>query len=71
MNIALPNIDPRIHAVGTSALRKMNAEFFSTMGDELYLIHENDTPVAVVISYETALKVREALLLLEASNGRG
>ena len=50
-----PNIDPRIHAVGVSKLREMNANFLKKIGVEVYLIQERDEPIAVLVGYDSYL----------------
>jgi hypothetical protein len=54
-------IDPRIHYVGTSCLRKWGADWLRGIADHLYVIQVGDKPVAVLLSYETfmALQSRE------------
>ena len=52
---AFPNIDPRIHAVGTSAIRKFDAAFLRKIGDDVYLIQEGDKPLAVLLGYDAYL----------------
>jgi translation initiation factor IF-3 len=56
---AFPNIDPRIHAVGVSKLRAMDAAFLKDMGEDLYLIQSNDEPLAVIISYGQYLAAQQ------------
>lgn len=62
---AFPNIDPRVHAVGTSMLRGMNAKFLRRMADDLYLIHADDEPVAVLIGYSQYLRLMQELRAAE------
>jgi predicted neuraminidase len=57
-----PFIDERVVAVGTSHLRLATAEYLSKLGDKLLLVRESDIPLAVVVSYETWLKVQKLVL---------
>lgn len=56
MMSAFPEIDPRVKAVGLSYLRKLKATVLAGT-DYLYLIQEHDKPVAVVLPYDTYMKI--------------
>jgi hypothetical protein len=44
----MPDIDPRVHAVGTAKLREFDAVFLRSLGEKLYIIQAGDEPLAVV-----------------------
>ena len=54
---AFPNIDSRIKAVGVSKLRDMNSTFLRGLGEDVYIIQDSDEPVAVLISYHSAVEI--------------
>lgn len=50
-----------MRAVGTSYLRKLDQEGLEAIGDNLLLIQgKEDVPLAVVVSYQTWLKIQES-----------
>jgi hypothetical protein len=56
---ALPNIDPNIKHVGVSKLRALNASKLKEHTDDTLVIQENDTPLAVLFSYERFLEIKQ------------
>lgn len=56
----IPRIDPSVKHIGVSKLRGLNA---SKLKDttETFVIQENDTPLAVLVSYEKFLIMQEQL----------
>lgn len=63
---ALPDIDPRIHCVGLSHLRKFNKFALENIGDHVYVIQESARPIAVMVSYEAFIEFQS--ILKEALN---
>jgi PHD/YefM family antitoxin component YafN of YafNO toxin-antitoxin module len=57
---AIPLIDPTIKFVGLSKLRDLNATKLKESQDTL-VFQENDTPLAVLLSYEKYLIIQEQL----------
>ena len=58
----IPVIDPSVRHVGVSKLRELNATRLreeTTTGT--FVIQENDTPLAVLLSYEKYLIIQEQL----------
>lgn len=58
----IPVIDPSVRHVGVSKLRELNASRLreeTTSGT--FVIQENDTPLAVLLSYERYLIIQEQL----------
>lgn len=54
-----PFVDDRVKAVGVSFLRKLNAHFLANeLGDKAFLIQDSDIPLAVLVSYQTYLKIQ-------------
>ncbi len=56
---AIPNIDPSVKHVGVSKLRDLNASKLKEQTDETLVIQENDTPLAVLLSYKRFQQIRE------------
>lgn len=56
---AWPNVDPRIHGVGVSKLRKMDAAFLRKLGQDIYILQANDKPLAVLVQYEEYLALQQ------------
>jgi hypothetical protein len=56
----IPTIDPNVKTMGVSKLRNLNA---SKLREEnrTFVIQENDTPLAVLLSYESFLIMQEKL----------
>ena len=59
---AFPNIDPRVHCVGVSALRKMSAEMLANIDDDLYLLQDGEQPLAVIVVLRLLYELCEQLL---------
>lgn len=57
--IAWPNVDPRVHAVGVSKLRQMTATFLRKLGEDIYILQDNDVPLAVMVSYGEYLALQQ------------
>jgi PHD/YefM family antitoxin component YafN of YafNO toxin-antitoxin module len=61
---AIPYIDPRVRHVGVSKLRELNVSKLKELGkdnEETLVIQDNDTPLAVLLSYEKFLIIQEKL----------
>lgn len=61
---AIPYIDPRVRHVGVSKLRELNATKLKEMGqgnEQTLVIQDNDTPLAVLLTYERFLVIQEKL----------
>jgi hypothetical protein len=58
---AIPTIDPTVKHVGVSKLRELNATKLRETKDETLVIQDNDTPLAVLLSYEKFLIMQERL----------
>lgn len=56
---AIPSIDPNVRFVGVSKLRSLNATKLREQTDKTWVIQENDTPVAVLLSYKRFLEIQE------------
>jgi PHD/YefM family antitoxin component YafN of YafNO toxin-antitoxin module len=56
---AIPSIDPNVRFVGVSKLRSLNATNLRQQTDKTWVIQENDTPVAVLLSYKRFLEIQE------------
>lgn len=56
---AWPQIDPSIHAVGVSKLRRMTSDFLRKLDSQIYIIQDNDKPLAVVVNYEQFLALQK------------
>ena len=59
MATIIPNIDPQVKYVGVSKLRDLNATKLKEQTDETLVIQDNDTPLAVLLSYKKFLEIRE------------
>lgn len=57
-------IDPRVHYVGASFLRKLNATKLRELGDEVY-VFQCPEPVQVLLSYENFMRMQETIDNLE------
>jgi hypothetical protein len=55
---AMPNIDPNVRYVGVSKLRNLNATNLKEQSEETLVIQENDTPLAVLLSYKRFLEIK-------------
>jgi lipid A disaccharide synthetase len=55
---ALPNIDPSVRYVGVSKLRNLNATNLKEQTNQTLVIQENDTPLAVLLSYKRFLEIK-------------
>lgn len=59
---AIPVIDPSVKHVGVSKLRELNATKLREETTEgTFVIQENDTPLAVLLSYEKYLIIQEQM----------
>lgn len=58
--MTIPRIDPNVKYCGVSELRKLNAAKLREMPSAI-VIQENGEPIAVIVSYETFLKMQEGL----------
>lgn len=65
-------IDPRVHYVGASFVRKLNATRLRELGDEVY-VFQCPEPVQVLLSYENFMRIQETIESLErvSANLRG
>jgi PHD/YefM family antitoxin component YafN of YafNO toxin-antitoxin module len=57
----IPFIDPSVKHIGVSKLRKFNASSLRETSDT-FVIEENDSPLAVLLSYEKYLILQEQLM---------
>ena len=58
---AYPLIDPTIKHVGVSKLRELNATALKET-DDTFVIQDNNTPLAVLLSYEKFLIIQQKLM---------
>lgn len=58
---AYPVIDPTIKHVGVSKLRELNATALRET-DDTFVIQDNNTPLAVLLSYEKFLIMQQKLM---------
>jgi hypothetical protein len=58
---AIPIIDPTVRHVGVSKLRELNATKLKE-NEETLVIQDNDTPLAVLLTYEKFLIIQEQLM---------
>jgi len=63
-NSAIPVIDPSVRHVGVSKLRELNATKLKETKDETLVIQDNDTPVAVLLSYEKFMIMQGQLMAI-------
>jgi hypothetical protein len=56
---AIPNIDPTVKHVGVSKLRDLNATKLKQQNQQTLVIQENDTPLAVLLTYKRFVEIRE------------
>jgi PHD/YefM family antitoxin component YafN of YafNO toxin-antitoxin module len=63
-NSAIPVIDPTVRHVGVSKLRELNATKLKETKDETLVIQDNDTPVAVLLSYEKFMIMQGQLMAI-------
>jgi hypothetical protein len=59
----VPYIDPNVEHVGVSRLRKLNATNLRTF-EKALVIQDNDTPLAVLLTYEQFLTMQRELQAL-------
>lgn len=61
--MSIPHIDPSVKYVGVSKLRELNASRLREVGetDETFVIQENDSPLAVLLSYEKFLIMQDKM----------
>lgn len=55
-----PHIDPHVKHIGVSKLRGLNADKLRST-DDTFVIQENDTPLAVLLTYDRFLAMQEEL----------
>lgn len=60
-----PTIDPRVKHVGVSRLRSMTAAKLVKL-EGIYVLRKNDYPLAVLVPYDTYLKMQK---VLDETNG--
>ena len=56
-----PVIDPSIKHVGVSKLRELNATALKET-DDTFVIQDNNTPLAVLLTYEKFLNMQQELM---------
>ncbi|HZS09220.1 MAG TPA: hypothetical protein VFD58_30580 [Blastocatellia bacterium] len=56
----IPFIDPNVQHVGISKLRALNASSLSNL-DKTWVIQDDDTPIAVLLTYEQFLSMQNQL----------
>lgn len=59
-SISVPYIDPKVEHVGVSRLRSLNATNLRTT--KTLVIQDNDTPLAVLLTYDQFLEMQKQLL---------
>lgn len=59
--VNIPLIDPNVKHIGVSKLRQFNATNLRETSDT-FVIQENDTPLAVLVSFEKFLMMQEQLM---------
>lgn len=62
----IPTIDPQVKHVGISHLRKLNADTLRNLQGAL-VICDNSEPIAVIVSYETFLRIQSTERKLSAA----
>lgn len=55
---SVPYIDPNVQYVGVSKLRTLNAANLHSL-DKTLVIQDDDTPIAVVLSYDQFMKIQQ------------
>jgi len=60
---AVPYIDPKVEHVGISRLRKLNVSNLRNF-DKTLVIQDNDTPLAVLLTYEQFLEMQKQILAI-------
>ena len=60
-SVNIPLIDPNVKYLGVSKLRKLSASSLKETNDT-FVIQENDTPLAVLVSFEKFLLIQEKLM---------
>jgi hypothetical protein len=60
MSTSIPYIDPNVEHVGVSRLRTLNATNLRHF-DKALVIQDNDTPLAVLLTYEQFLSMQRQL----------
>jgi PHD/YefM family antitoxin component YafN of YafNO toxin-antitoxin module len=58
---AMPRLDPDVKHVGVSKLRDLNATKLKDDQGTIYVLQDNDQPLAVLLSYERYLIIQEQL----------
>ena len=51
-------IDERVKHVGVSKLRQLNSDTLRKMNGNLFVLQDGDEPLAVLLSYESYLKIQ-------------
>lgn len=59
----IPKIDPLVRHVGVSYLRKLNASVLRNLQGAM-VICDNSEPLAVIVSYETFLRIQQTQTVL-------
>ncbi len=57
----IPTIDPQVKYVGVSKLRELNAAKLRENAEYTYVLQDNETPVAVLLSYDMYLSIQEQI----------
>lgn len=62
MTLAIPHIDQRVHHVGVSKMRHMDAGWMRSMAaDEVYVLREGNEPLAVLMTYDLFVQMSAAV----------
>jgi hypothetical protein len=69
--MSAPFIDKRVKHVGVSKLREMTCGFLRQMSQErlVYVLQDNDEPLAVILSYEMFMQIQGTIEKLERESG--
>lgn len=62
--IEMPVIDKRIEFVGTSRLRKLNADALRKFTSNVMVVQDSEEPIAVVMGYGLYMKLQRLALAL-------
>lgn len=66
----IPRIDPQVKYVGTTYLRTLNSDRLRELTGAVVVQAENSDPLAVILPYETYLKLQGAAERIESAADR-
>ena len=58
--VSIPYLDPNVQHVGISKLRALNVAQLRAL-DKMWVIQDNDKPIAVLLKYENFLAMQEKM----------